>query len=187
MADPDTRDTLQPAGAADLETPPATTEFQPAAPLKDAGVEFGVDDAPTPPHGGTVKAEPTLGGIAGARQAILDSTAGLRDQAGERARGFAEDGKAKATDALGQLSQLLNEAAGQVDDRLGQQYGQYARTAADQVQTFSSSLQQKSIDDLIGDARELVRKSPAVAVGAAAALGFVVARLITAGIDQRDA
>ena len=44
----------------------------------------------------------------------------------------------------------------------------------------------KSVDDLLDSARELVRKSPGVAIGAAAAVGFVVARLLTAGLDQRD-
>lgn len=184
MADPDDRDTLQPAGDADFATPPAGTEFQPAAPLKNAGVEFEADDG----HAAADNAgAPRAGGVAGARQAIMDSTADIRAQAGDRARGFAEDGKAKATEALGQLSQMLTDAAGQVDEKLGEHYGQYARGAADRVQSFSSSLDGKSVDDLIGDARELVRKSPAVAIGAAAAVGFVVARLFTAGVDQRDA
>lgn len=127
------------------------------------------------------------GGIAAARNTIRDNGAKVRAQAEDKARVYAEDGKAKATSALGQLSTLLNDAAGQVDEKLGEQYGQYARTAAEKVQTFSSSLESKSVDDLVSDAREMVRKSPAIAVGAAAAVGFVVARLLTSGLDQRDA
>ena len=42
-----------------------------------------------------------------------------------------------------------------------------------------------SVDEIVEGVREFVRKSPAVAIGAAAALGFVVARLFTAGLDQR--
>ena len=80
---------------------------------------------------------------------------------------------------------MLNDAAAQVDEKLGAQYGQYARVAADRVQGFSSAIDDKSVDDLIADARELVRKSPAVAVGVAAGVGFVVARLLTAGLDQQ--
>jgi hypothetical protein len=37
---------------------------------------------------------------------------------------------------------------------------------------------------LFNDARELVKRSPAVAIGAAAALGFVVARLARSGIAE---
>lgn len=121
-----------------------------------------------------------------AKQTLVDNTAKLRGQATDKARDLAEDGKARASGALGQLSQLLTDAAGQVDDKLGEQYGHYARTAAEKVQGFSSHLDGKSVDELVDSARELVRKSPGMAIGAAAAVGFVVARLLTAGLDQRD-
>ncbi|MEH3100808.1 hypothetical protein [Sphingomonas adhaesiva] len=150
-----------------------------------------------PPTGTTFQPEPSLGEaagftpegekgtIAGARQALLDNVAKGREQAGDKARVFAEDGKAKATSALGQLSSMLTDAASQVDEKLGEQYGQYARQAADRVQGFSSAIDAKSIDDLLEDVRELVKKSPAVAVGVAAGLGFVIARVLSSGLDQR--
>ncbi|WP_298669982.1 hypothetical protein [uncultured Sphingomonas sp.] len=124
--------------------------------------------------------------FSGAKQALTDNTAKFREQAGDKARGMAEDGKARASSALGQFSQLLSDAAGQVDEKLGEQYGDYARSAAGKVQDISSQLNDRSVDELIDSARELVRKSPGVAIGAAAAVGFVVARLLTAGLDQRD-
>ncbi|WP_058756474.1 hypothetical protein [Sphingomonas endophytica] len=177
MADQQDRDTLQPSSAADASPPPADAAFTPAAPLKDAGVDFTpADEAPA-----------TGGALADARQAVRDNVAKGREQATEKARGFAEEGKVKASEALTHFSQLLTDAAAQVDEKLGAQYGQYARSAADRVQGFSSTIDQKSVDDLIADARALVQKSPAVAVGVAAGLGFVVARLVSAGIDQRDA
>lgn len=162
MADQQDRDTLQPQTEADFTPPPATSDLTP--------------DPATP-----------KGAAGGVKQALIDNSAKVREQAGDKARVYAEDGKTRATNALGQLSELLTDAAGQVDEKLGAQYGQYARTAAEKVQGFSSSLDSKSVDDLVADARELVRKSPAVAIGAAAAVGFVVARLLTSGIDQRDA
>ncbi|WP_339485264.1 hypothetical protein, partial [Pseudomonas proteolytica] len=61
-------------------------------------------------------------------------------------------------------------------------YGQYARTAADKVAGFSEGLKAKELDDLIEDARGFVQKSPAIAIGTAAALGFVLVRLIQAGL-----
>ena len=102
------------------------------------------------------------------------------------ARGYADEGKARAGEALGQVSQLLNDAATQVDEKIGAQYGQYARSAAGQVQTFADQLNAKSVDELVDDVRALVRKSPAVAIGAAAAVGFVVARVLSAGLDTTD-
>lgn len=118
-----------------------------------------------------------------AKQAIKDGASKYTAQAADKARSFAEDGKARAGTALDQIAQLLTDAAGQVDEKLGSQYGGYARSAADSVSGFADQVKAKDIDELVDDARELVRKSPAVAVGAAAAIGFVIARLVQSGVD----
>lgn len=119
-------------------------------------------------------------------KSLKEGASALRGQAQDKARLYVEQGKAKATDSLGQLVQMLNDAAGQVDEKVGAQYGQYARTAADKVQGFSSAIDAKDVDELMDDVRELVRKSPAVAIGVAAGVGFVLARLLGSGLDQRD-
>lgn len=152
---------------------------------------------PVPMTDGDVSASPeaigadpakdgAAGGFTSAKQAFFDKTSELRGQAGDKARSYAEEGKAKASDALGQLSQMLSDAAAQVDEKLGAQYGQYARGAAERVQGFSASIEETSIDDMVEQAREFVRQSPAIAIGAAAAVGFVLARVLGAGLDQRD-
>jgi ElaB/YqjD/DUF883 family membrane-anchored ribosome-binding protein len=121
-----------------------------------------------------------------AKQAIKDSANKYTAQATDKVRTFAEDGKARASGALEQVAQLLTDAAGQVDEKLGSQYGGYARSAADSVSGFADQVKAKDIDELFDDARELVRKSPAIAVGAAAAIGFVVARLVQSGVDANS-
>ena len=121
-----------------------------------------------------------------AKQAIKDGASKYGAQAADKARTFAEDGKARAGTALDQIAQLLNDAAGQVDDKLGSQYGGYARSAADSVAGFADQVKAKDIDALVDDARELVRKSPAIAVGAAATIGFVIARLVQSGVDANQ-
>ena len=78
---------------------------------------------------------------------------------------------------------MMQSAALDVDARLGEQYGKYARSAADGISGFADSLRGKEVDDLLEDVSAFVRKSPAVAVGVAAGLGFVLARLIKSGID----
>lgn len=162
--------------------------YQPADPLKGTSTDGG-DPLPPLPSDSDIADEddadeqtPPLN----ARQAISDNVTKLKSEATDRARTLADEGKARATGALEQLSQMLTDAAEQVDEKLGEQYGQYARSAADQVQGFSSSLNDRSVEELLDDARGLVRKSPAMAIGTAAAFGFVVARLLSAGLDQRD-
>ncbi|MDP1026065.1 hypothetical protein Q5H91_02480 [Sphingomonas sp. KR1UV-12] len=172
MADND----ITPMTDGDITPPPASTQFEPATPLKTEGVDFSPADASA-----------GSGRTTDAKQAIRDGAGKVGQQASEKLRSFADDGKARAGSALDQLSQLLTDAAGQVDDKLGGQYGQYARTAADQVSGFSDTIKNKNVDELIEDARGFVKASPAVAIGIAAALGFAVARLVQSGVDaQRD-
>ena len=129
------------------------------------------------------EADTLTGKTTDAKLAIKDGASKYGAQAVDKARTFAEDGKARASGALEQIAQLLTDAAGQVDEKLGSQYGGYARNAADSVSGFADQVKAKDIDELFDDARELVRKSPAIAVGAAAAIGFVVARLVQSGVD----
>lgn len=176
MADPNDRNDLAPMTSGDTDTPSGSASFQQAAPLKNAN------------PGSNAGGADTLSSKASeAGETIKQGASDLRGQATDRVRLFAEDGKSKATDALGQLTQILNDAAAQVDDKLGKQYGQYARSAADQVQAFGTKLDDTTVDEIFDEARELVKKSPGVAVGIAAAVGFVVARLVSAGVEQRGA
>jgi len=128
---------------------------------------------------------PTGAKVDEAKSAIRDNAGKVTQQAGDKLRAFAEQGQERAGGALDQLSQMLTDAAGQVDEKLGAQYGQYARQAATSVQGLSDQVRSKDIDDLVDDARTLVRRSPGVAIGAAAAIGFVLARLIQAGLDEQ--
>lgn len=110
--------------------------------------------------------------------------ASLKSQAGDKVRSFAVDGKSKASDALGELSTMLEDAASQIDEKLGSQFGGYARQAAGAVSSFADTLRDKDVDDLVDDARGFVRRSPTIAIGAAAAVGFVIARVVKSGLDE---
>jgi ElaB/YqjD/DUF883 family membrane-anchored ribosome-binding protein len=119
----------------------------------------------------------------GATQAVKDEAGKLTGQAGDRLRAFADDGKARATGALDELARAIDDAAGTIDEKVGDQFGGYARSASGAVTNFADTLRNKEVDDLLEDAREFVRKSPGVAIGAAAAVGFVLARVLRAGVD----
>ncbi|MBU6253337.1 MAG: hypothetical protein KGN98_09110 [Alphaproteobacteria bacterium] len=115
----------------------------------------------------------------------------LRDEAGKMmtklkssARDAANTGKDKTTNTLDDVSALVDDVARTLEERVGPQYGAYARRAADALSGVSDSLKAKDIEDLLEDARDFIRRKPAVAIGAAAALGFVVTRLLAA--DQGD-
>lgn len=102
-------------------------------------------------------------------------------QAKERATELAVDGKAKASDALSSLGKIVSDNAGTIDEKLGAKYGDYARTAARSMQETAAKIEAKDLGELGQDAKEMVRKSPAVAVGLAAVAGFLIARLFKSG------
>jgi ElaB/YqjD/DUF883 family membrane-anchored ribosome-binding protein len=164
------------AAAAPTKASLAATTPKPAKPKKGPTVETTADTV-TPRFKAETKA---------ATQTLKDSASKLTREAGDKARAYAEDGKARAGGVLDELAKMMTDAAGTVDEKVGQQYGQYARSAADAVSGFSESIKAKNLDDLIEDARGFVKKSPAIAIGTAAAIGFVLVRLIKSGLDAAD-
>src|SRR3546814_19085309 len=91
--------------------------------------------ASTGPGGGFVgsgQADDT-GGTAGTSRRgkavtqIKENAASLRDQAAGKAREYAVDGKVRAADVLGEFSEAVSESARTIDERLGDEYGDYAR------------------------------------------------------------
>ena len=108
----------------------------------------------------------------------------LRDQAGTRVRDFAEGGKNRTSDALEELSKVVSDTAESIDQRLGGDYGEYARRASDAVAGFADTLREKDVDELYDNVRAAVRKSPGIAVGIAAVVGFTLVRLVKAGLES---
>lgn len=109
---------------------------------------------------------------------IGDEVGRIYGEAGERAMDAARTGKTKAAEGLEALAKAIEGSASQVDDKLGTQYGDFARSAAETVAGLAGTLEQKDIDELVASTRDFVKKSPAVAIGSAAVVGFMLARLL---------
>ncbi len=102
-----------------------------------------------------------------------DWTVEARTKAGE----LAEGGKQKASEALSGLSRVIDDNAATLDEKLGAKYGDYARSASRALEENARKLDEKSLEQLADDSRSAIRKSPAAAVGLAALIGFLVARM----------
>lgn len=152
------------------------TAAKPAAKPKSA-------TAKKPSVKAVAKAAPAKGKVESTTEKVKDEMKTLKDKATDGARAAAERGKDKATEATSNIGKLIRDSASTIDEKVGTQYGDYARNAAETIEGFASKLDAKDVDDIVADAREFVRKSPAVAIGAAAAIGFVLARLVRSGND----
>jgi hypothetical protein len=122
----------------------------------------------------------------GVTEQLRSQAYALRDQGVDRAREFATGGKTRATDALEELSRVFADTADTIDERMGRDYGEYARKASDAVSGFADTLRNKEVDDLYEDVTSAVRKSPGIAIGVAAVVGFALARVVKVGLSDAN-
>jgi ElaB/YqjD/DUF883 family membrane-anchored ribosome-binding protein len=110
----------------------------------------------------------------------------LADQAGEKARGLVSQGLERGAEALANVSKMVGDTATGIDERLGEEYGDYARRAAGAIENVANTLAEKNPDELIEDTRNFVRNSPGIALAGAAVVGFVLSRLVKSGLSSSD-
>jgi hypothetical protein len=128
------------------------------------------------------------GGVTGGTivEKLRSSTGKVSGQAAEKARGFVGQGLERSSEAIANASRLVGDTATGIDERLGQEFGDYARRAASTMESLANNLATKDPDELIGDTRDFVRRSPGIALAGAAVVGFALARLVKGGLAGVD-
>jgi ElaB/YqjD/DUF883 family membrane-anchored ribosome-binding protein len=158
----------------------------PTSPAGEEGDVLLVADVgqPSPDTGRTTT------GRAATRDAIVDKIRTgrekLSNQAADKTRGLVGQGLERGAEALANVGKLVGDTADGLDERLGPEYGDYARRAATAIEDAANNIASKDADELIDDTREFVRKSPGVALAGAAIVGFALARLIKSGLARDD-
>ncbi|HEX3422453.1 MAG TPA: hypothetical protein VHS33_03500 [Sphingomicrobium sp.] len=107
-------------------------------------------------------------------------------QAGDKARGLVSQGLERTSETLANVAKMVGDTAPGIDERLGEEYGGYARRAAGAIENVASAIADKDPDELIEDTRTFVRNSPGIALAGAAVVGFVVARLLKTGLARDE-
>ena len=129
------------------------------------------------------------GGKAGST-ALMDKvrsgSSKLSDEAAGKARDLLGQGIERSAEALANVSKLVGDTASGLDERLGGEYGDYARKAAETLESTANRLAAKDPDELIDDTRTFIRKSPGVALAGAAIVGFALARLVKSGLSRDE-
>jgi ElaB/YqjD/DUF883 family membrane-anchored ribosome-binding protein len=115
--------------------------------------------------------------LTGKSDALLEEAKVMTGQAKDKAAELAQEGKARAVEGISAVSKIVSENAATIDEKLGPKFGDYARSAARTMDDAAARLDAKELGELGNDARELVRKSPGIAIGIAAAAGFFLSRL----------
>jgi len=142
------------------------------------------------PEEGLAASSSRSGGGAGGNGSFADRIRSGREQlatqAGDRARGLVTQGLDRTSEALANVAKMVGDTAPGIEERLGPDYGDYARRAAGAIENVANSIAEKDPDELIEDTRNFVRNSPGIALAGAAVVGFVVARLLKSGLATDD-
>ena len=122
----------------------------------------------------------------GIRGIVGNVSTKAKDEVTNRARNIVGEGLKSGSSTLGSIANIIEDTVEQIGERLGPQYGDYARSASQTIQRYASTIENKNPDELVDDARALIRKSPAVAITGAAILGFGLIRLLKAGMPEES-
>lgn len=174
MADTNTTTATDSGESTGSSAAEAKTRFSRAVEEAKAGVVALKDEALDRGNAYRDQAQAKAGDLQGQAREYLD-------QAKDKGLILARDGKAKATGALGTIGTMITDNAGTIDEKLGVQYGDYARSAAKSIQDAAAKLDQKDIGELGDDVAAFVRKSPGLALGLAAVAGFMISRMLRGG------
>jgi len=137
---------------------------------------------------GSSAAEAVRSGAADAMSKISDvaqqamgeakkSASSLASAATERAKDAVEERIAGGADLLGQVAASVRVAARELDPASPQLAG-FVREAAERIDDFSRQVRDKSVDELLETSSDFARRQPAMLFGAAAAVGFLLFRMI---------
>ena len=156
---------------------------------KTADLPEGTDKVIKGANTGMITTEPTTDDASpagGLSERLRSGGEQLASQAGDKARGLVSQGLERTSEALANVSKMVGDTADGIEERLGPDYGDYARRAAGAIENVANTIASKDPDELIEDTRNFVRNSPGIALAGAAVVGFVVARLLKSGLAKDE-
>jgi len=101
----------------------------------------------------------------------------LASEANENIKGALNQKVGVGADLVGHVADSVRAAADNLKQNSPQLAG-FVSVAADRIDELSSSVRDKTVDDLFREASDSARRQPAVVFGAAAAVGFLLFRIM---------
>jgi len=99
-----------------------------------------------------------------------------------KAEALAEDQKQRGADRVGGLARVVHGAAQELEPELPQAAA-YIHDAASGLERASTSLRERSVEELIGELGRLAREQPAVLFGGAVLAGIALSRFLKSSRD----
>jgi hypothetical protein len=102
----------------------------------------------------------------------------LAEQAQTQAKSRLVSQKQRATQGLGSLTNALDQTSQQLRQQGQESMAQYTAKAADRVEHVVGYLDQRDVNQLMGEAQEYARKHPATFLAGAFAVGVAATRFL---------
>jgi len=128
---------------------------------------------------------PSAADIAEAAKSTAGELAGAaKDVAVTRVQGLFDSNKEAAISQIGAVAHALRNASSELEGRQ-EPLARAARRAADTIESFSQSIEQRDLSDVLESAQDYARRQPALFFGGAVLLGLAAARFLKASGERR--
>ena len=97
----------------------------------------------------------------------------------------ADEAKTKGVDQMGGVSRAVHGAADQLGRELPQAAG-YIHSVADKLESASSTLRERSTEDLVSDFNSFARRQPAAAFAGSVLAGFALSRFLKSSAPRPE-
>jgi len=148
----------------------------------DLGAESQSFGARTEPS--SASQEPSSQRGSGVAQELRSDAQQIGSTAKDRIHSAVDSRKGDAAGQARSTANAIHRAAGELDEGTPAWLRSAFERGADQIQRFAQTLEQKDSRQLIGEVQSFARERPALFLGACAAAGFAVARVLKAGGEQ---
>jgi hypothetical protein len=103
------------------------------------------------------------------------------DSAREQATGYVDRRKDDVAQSVTDFAHTLREATSSFDDRPN--IRAIVDSAAQGLDQFADSIRERTVNDILGDVEQVMRRRPAAVAAVTVAIGFLTARFIKASAD----
>jgi hypothetical protein len=119
-------------------------------------------------------------------QAVREEASTIAANIGQELSKGVDDQKRRGLEAVRSFADAVNTAAQSLEQQ-SPQMAQYARDAADRLQSFTSEFEKRSTSDLLRSASDLARSKPGLFMIGAVAAGFALARFMKSSASSEAA
>jgi hypothetical protein len=116
---------------------------------------------------------------------VKDELKGMAGGVKDRAVDAAEHAKAKGVDQMAGVAGAVHGAADELSRELPQAAG-YIHSVADRLESASSALRERSLEDLVSSLNHFVRQQPAAAFAGSVLAGFALSRFLKSSAAQPE-